>query len=112
MYSKEYYQKNKEKIAASNKRWLAKHKDWWKNYCRNWMSNHPKVGIRNQKNFIILHPLYPTWQMMKQRCYNPNHDAFKRYGQRGITVCREWDDYQTFENWALINKWQKGSKWT
>lgn len=27
---------------------------------------------------------------MKQRCENPNHDAYGRYGGRGITVCDRW----------------------
>jgi hypothetical protein len=27
---------------------------------------------------------------MIQRCYNPNHYAYHRYGGRGITVCDEW----------------------
>jgi hypothetical protein len=29
---------------------------------------------------------------MKQRCYNPNHHAWKNYGARGIIVCQEWLD--------------------
>lgn len=28
--------------------------------------------------------------MMKRRCLNPNHWAFKYYGGRGITVCERW----------------------
>lgn len=43
------------------------------------------------------HPLYGAWQSMKQRCYNPNHPAFYRYGGRGITVCPEWrEDFSAF----------------
>lgn len=25
-----------------------------------------------------------------QRCHNPNHPTFQKYGKRGIVVCREW----------------------
>lgn len=44
------------------------------------------------------HPLYHVWQTMKQRCDNPNADNYKFYGGRGITVCDEWRDFQTFLN--------------
>jgi hypothetical protein len=35
---------------------------------------------------------YKTWQMMKQRCTNPNHKSYYRYGGRGITICSKWID--------------------
>lgn len=35
-------------------------------------------------------PEYAAWRAMKQRCSNPKHKYFYRYGGRGITVCREW----------------------
>jgi hypothetical protein len=41
-------------------------------------------------------PLYEVWKGMKARCGNPNHEAFKNYGGRGIAVCSEW--YDSFEN--------------
>jgi len=27
---------------------------------------------------------------MLQRCTNPNHEAYPRYGGRGVTVCERW----------------------
>jgi len=33
---------------------------------------------------------------MKQRCLNPNNDAYKDYGERGITVCNRWLDFKNF----------------
>lgn len=33
---------------------------------------------------------YKLWSNMLQRCYNKNHDKYKLYGGRGITVCFEW----------------------
>ena len=39
---------------------------------------------------INRHPLWSTWQNMKQRCTNPNNKDYKYYGARGITVCDQW----------------------
>jgi len=33
---------------------------------------------------------------MRQRCLNPNNNEYFRYGGRGITVCEEWNSFQTF----------------
>ena len=46
--------------------------------------------------------LYNVWTHMIQRCYNPKHTAYKRYGGRGITVCNEWrNSFQKFHEWAM-----------
>jgi hypothetical protein len=42
------------------------------------------------------HYLYDMWLGMKQRCNNPNHQGYFRYGGRGITVCDRW--LNSFEN--------------
>ena len=33
---------------------------------------------------------YTAWDGMIQRCTNPRHGKFARYGGRGITVCERW----------------------
>ena len=49
------------------------------------------------------------WQTMKQRCYNPNHPEYSRYGAKGVTVCDEWlNNAGSFIHWALDNGWEKG----
>jgi hypothetical protein len=48
------------------------------------------------KTYKTWHPLYPTWQNMKQRCSNPNHINYKDYGGRGITYCDRWEDFDLF----------------
>lgn len=35
-------------------------------------------------------PEYATWRSMLSRCHNQNNSAYKDYGGRGITVCKEW----------------------
>lgn len=48
-------------------------------------------------NRRTLRPEYKSWSSMKDRCLNPNHDKFKHYGGRGITVCAEWlDSFDAF----------------
>lgn len=39
---------------------------------------------------------YEIWVGMHQRCSNPNHHVFFRYGGRGIKVCERWADYASF----------------
>lgn len=52
--------------------------------------------------------LHGIWQMMKQRCLNPNQRTFKWYGARGITVCPEWLDFTGFYEWAVANRYSDG----
>lgn len=44
--------------------------------------------------------LYHIWLNMRERCNNPNHKQYSRYGGRGVYVCKEWDDYSSFREWA------------
>lgn len=46
--------------------------------------------------------LYRIWAGMKTRCENPSADNYKYYGERGISVCKEWrEDFDSFARWAL-----------
>jgi hypothetical protein len=37
-----------------------------------------------------LTPEYQSWRGMRERCLNPNHASYNRYGGRGIKVCERW----------------------
>ena len=39
---------------------------------------------------------YKIWEMMIQRCYNPNNTHYKDYGGRGIILCAEWLKFKGF----------------
>jgi len=41
--------------------------------------------------------LYTLWCSIKQRCLNPDHEHYHRYGGRGVTMCQEWaDSFEAF----------------
>ena len=44
--------------------------------------------------------LYAVWCDMKARCLNPNNTSYKDYGGRGISICREWMQFENFYDWA------------
>lgn len=39
---------------------------------------------------LSLHPRYPVWNAMVQRCTNPANRQYASYGGRGISVTPEW----------------------
>lgn len=47
--------------------------------------------------------LHQIWSNMKNRCYNPKYAEHKNYKDRGISVCEEWLEYESFRKWALSN---------
>lgn len=48
--------------------------------------------------------LYQIFAGMHRRCYNPHEKYYFRYGERGITVCKEWHrNFPAFRDWALAN---------
>lgn len=62
---------------------------------------HFKHGDAKQGHMVRL---YNIWARMKCRCTNRTDELHRRrYLDRGITVCEEWEDYCTFKEWALAN---------
>lgn len=44
-------------------------------------------------------PLFAVWHSMKQRCENPNAQAWENYGGRGIRVCTRWSEsFEAFQS--------------
>lgn len=56
-------------------------------------TTHHKTGSR----------IYRIWRGMKTRCENSNDYHYKFYGERGITVCPEWQSFEPFYEWAINN---------
>lgn len=55
-----------------------------------------KHGLSNTR-------LYNVWRSFRRRCNNKNTSDYHRYGGRGITICKEWDSFINFYNWAKVN---------
>lgn len=67
---------------------------------------------RNNAKFypheIRIHKLYQVWYGMVDRCKNPKHKFYHRYGGRGIYVCDQWKEYEPFARWALKSGYKEG----
>lgn len=60
-----------------------------------------KHGMRNTK-------LYNSWVAMKKRCLNKADEHYPNYGGRGITVCPEWMEFDSFYEWAMSSNYKDG----
>lgn len=47
--------------------------------------------------------LYRIWANIKDRTSNPNQNRYYCYGAKGVSICDEWKDFQTFYDWAMSN---------
>lgn len=52
-----------------------------------------KGAIQNEGNPT---PEYISWQGMRQRCLNLQHQKYPIYGGRGITICERWSLFENF----------------
>lgn len=51
--------------------------------------------------------LYRIWSLMRNRCECKTARTYPQYGGRGITLCEEWKDPETFFKWAMENGYQE-----
>ena len=65
--------------------------------------NTKSCGCLRKRTKPISHPKPPrrgdtklSWELMINRCHNRKSEKWKDYGGRGITVCPQWLDYNTF----------------
>ena len=67
---------------------------------RNDGHSHFKHGERGTR-------LYNIWKSMRERCNTETNSNYKKYGAKGIRVCKEWDDFSVFKKWADENGYRK-----
>lgn len=51
--------------------------------------SNPKSNAQREDSYLV-------WIGMRQRCLNPNNQAYPRYGGRGIRICDRWISYTAF----------------
>ena len=54
------------------------------------------ADARNWKHGYADSPIYKIWQMMRDRCQNPESGGYENYGARGIKVCARWQSFPNF----------------
>ena len=52
--------------------------------------------------------LYGVWKNTYHRCLNKDNKKYIEYGAKGITLCEEWKEFNTFSNWCFANGYKDG----
>lgn len=52
--------------------------------------------------------LYQIYTSMHTRCECATNRAYSHYGAQGISICADWGNFTTFQEWALNNGYQDG----
>ena len=60
-------------------------------------------NIKNTKHGMKGSRIYSIWQNMRYRCETKTNSSYSFYGGRGISVCKEWQDFQEFYDWSILN---------
>ncbi len=66
-----------------------------------------RMKVMNHVSYDTNTRLYRTWKNMKNRV-RQFHRNSKRYFERGISVCDEWQSFEPFMKWALNNGYSDG----
>lgn len=66
-----------------------------------------KPQDNNKKHGMSDAYIYKVWAGMKNRC-RKNDYRHKRYYDRGISVCKEWLDFDNFLSWANSSGYEHG----
>jgi hypothetical protein len=66
------------------------------------------ISEKNTKHGLTNHPIYSVWEHIRSRCNYEKNNRYHRYGGRGISICKEWEDSETFVKWALESGWKPG----
>lgn len=62
----------------------------------------------NRRHGMSQTKLHKAWANMRYRCFNPRCKYYDNYGGRGITICDEWNEFESFMEWSLNNGFADG----
>lgn len=63
-----------------------------------------KTSIRSMSHGESGTRLYKIFMGMKKRTQNKNYIGYQDYGNRGIKICKEWnEDFIKFRDWSMAN---------
>jgi len=55
----------------------------------------------NRKHGLNGTRIHTAWVSMRTRCNNSNSTDYLHYGGRGISICKDWEDFLPFYKWAI-----------
>lgn len=96
-----HYQKHRESILKTNKVWREKNHDRILENQRRYVGINPTRMAQWKREWDEDHPVYGSYSSMRKRCLNKDHQFYKDYGGRGITICERWLGrwgYRNFES--------------
>lgn len=67
-----------------------------------------KERFSNYKHGGVGTRLYNIFKTMHRRCESETATKYPLYGGRGISVCEEWKNFDTFREWSLNNGYTDG----
>ena len=54
------------------------------------------MGLAHRTHQMTSTLAYKSWNSMKNRCLNPNHNKYNYYGGIGVKVCDKWMTFEGF----------------
>lgn len=61
------------------------------------------VGLSQKRHGMTGTRIHNLWISMRQRCNNSKASNYQYYGGRGITICKEWNRFENFRDWAYAS---------
>lgn len=61
------------------------------------------VGKFKESSIHFGRRIYVVWKNMVNRCLKKDDANYKRYGAKGVSVCKEWMCFQNFALWYVEN---------
>ena len=99
--------KNQYSVLKSTLR-KAKNAKNYTGLCRSCYVKRPDLtGSWNKTHGESLTRLFRIWTGMRKRCVTGSCTYAHLYKGRGIKICDEWSDFQTFKKWAIKNGYKE-----